>query len=217
MRGPRRGLYYLQPPAGEDPVECAGELGVAVPDQEAEGADPVAEVHEQVTGLLSGPGVVRVGYHTEDVHVPGGHFHDEQHVQTLEEDRVHVEEVAGEQSVRLSAQGRLPLGVDVPRGRSAPAGGQDPPHGRFADAVSEPAQFTVDSAVPQAGFSRASRAGSGDGRERLARRAAGIVPAARAASPPGRLELLRQAAAVIMSGTDGGTFGSDRTAALRVC
>ena len=65
--------------------------------------------------------------------------------------------VAGEQSARLGAQERPPVGVDVPRGRSAPAGGQDPPHGRFADAVSEPAQFTVDSAVPHAGFSRASR------------------------------------------------------------
>jgi len=59
--------------------------------------------------------------------------------------------------------------------------------------------------------------GSGDGRERLARRAAGTVSAARAASPPGRLALLRQAVAVIVSGTCGGTFGSDRTAALRVC
>ncbi len=77
-----------------------------------------------------------------------------------------VEEVAGEQSVRLGAQERSPVGVDVPRGRSALAGGQDPPHGRFADAVSEPAQFTVDSAVlpspwtlrySHAGFSRASR------------------------------------------------------------
>jgi len=76
-RGSAAGLYYLQALAGEDPVECAGELGVAVPDQEAEGADPVAEVHEQVTGLLSGPGAVRVGCHDEDVQVPGGHFHDE--------------------------------------------------------------------------------------------------------------------------------------------
>ncbi len=77
-----------------------------------------------------------------------------------------VEEVAGEQSARLGAQERSPVGVDVPRGRSALAGGQDPPHGRFADAVSEPAQFTVDPAVlpspwtlrySHAGFSRASR------------------------------------------------------------
>ena len=77
--------------------------------------------------------------------------------------------------------------------------------------------------LAQAGHHRLAKTGqptgldSGDGRERLAWRAAGIVPAGRAASPPGRLALLRQAAAVIMSGTDGGTFGSDRTAALRVC
>jgi hypothetical protein len=32
----------------------------------------------------------------EDVHVPGGHFHDEQHVEAAEKDRVNVEEVAGQ-------------------------------------------------------------------------------------------------------------------------
>ena len=36
---------------------------------------------------------------------------------------------------------------DVPRGRPAPPGAQDPPHGRFADLVAEPAQFAVHSAV----------------------------------------------------------------------
>ncbi len=37
---PRRGLDRLHALAGENPVEDTGELGVAVPDQEAEGADP---------------------------------------------------------------------------------------------------------------------------------------------------------------------------------
>jgi len=69
-RRPRRGLDRLHALAGEDRVEDTGELGVAVPDQEAEGADPVAQVHEQVTGLLSGPGAVRVSGHAQDVHPP---------------------------------------------------------------------------------------------------------------------------------------------------
>jgi hypothetical protein len=37
-----------------------------------------------------------VGGDAEDVDVPGGHFHDEQHVQAAEEDRVDVEGVAGQ-------------------------------------------------------------------------------------------------------------------------
>src|SRR5437773_12407377 len=51
---PRRGLGYLHALVGEDLIEGAGELGVAVPDEEAEGAGPVAEVDEQVAGLLGG-------------------------------------------------------------------------------------------------------------------------------------------------------------------
>jgi hypothetical protein len=43
---PRRSLYYSHALAGEDPVECAGDLGIAIPDEEMEGADPVAEIHE---------------------------------------------------------------------------------------------------------------------------------------------------------------------------
>src|SRR5215475_3165815 len=58
---PWRSLHYLHTLTSEDPVEGAGEFGVAVPDEEAERADPVAEVHEQVAGLLGGPGAIRAG------------------------------------------------------------------------------------------------------------------------------------------------------------
>ncbi len=102
-RGPRRGLHHLQVLAGEDFVEDASEFGVAVADQETEGADPVAESHEQAAGLLGGPRAVRVCGHAEDVHVPGGRLHDEQHVQALEEHGVDVEEIAGQQASRPSA------------------------------------------------------------------------------------------------------------------
>jgi len=37
---------------GEDGIESSGELGVPVADQKAEGADPVAEVHQEVAGGL---------------------------------------------------------------------------------------------------------------------------------------------------------------------
>src|ERR1035441_5061764 len=51
----------------------------------------------------------------------------------FEEDRVHGEEVAGQQSLHLSAQERPPGGAGVPRCRSGPPCAQDPPHGRLAD------------------------------------------------------------------------------------
>jgi hypothetical protein len=55
LRGPRRDLGYLHALAGENRVENGGELGVAVPDQEAEAVDPVTEIRGQVAGLLGGP------------------------------------------------------------------------------------------------------------------------------------------------------------------
>jgi len=56
----------------------------------------VAEIHDQVTGLLIGPRAVRVGGHAEDMYPPGLHLHYEQHVQALEENRVHMKEIAGQ-------------------------------------------------------------------------------------------------------------------------
>ena len=145
---PRRALYYPHALGSEDAVERTRELGVAVPDEEAERANPVFEVHEQVAGLLGGPGTVRVGGHAQDVHVPGRHFHHEQHIQACQQNRVHMEEIAGQEPVCLSTQERAPGRVRFPRGRSAPPGAQDPPHGRLADVVTEPAHLAVHPAVP---------------------------------------------------------------------
>src|SRR5689334_20474814 len=76
-RRPRRDLHCLQALAGEDLVEGRREPGVAIPDQEAEGPGSVAHVHDQVAGLLSGPGAIGLDRDAEDVHVPGGHLHNE--------------------------------------------------------------------------------------------------------------------------------------------
>src|ERR1019366_8201240 len=140
---PRRGLCYPDALGGEDLVEGAGEPGVAVPDEEAERAGPVAEVHEQVAGLLGGPGAVRVASNAQDVDVPGPYLHDEQYVQAPEEDRVYVEEVAGQLPVCLCAQDRPPGGVQTAGCRPVAPGAQDPPHGRLADLVPEPGQLAV--------------------------------------------------------------------------
>jgi hypothetical protein len=58
-RCPRRNLDGLHALAGEDSIEGAGEPGIPVAEQKAEGADPVTESHDQVAGLLGGPRAVR--------------------------------------------------------------------------------------------------------------------------------------------------------------
>ena len=85
--------------------------------------DPAAEVHDEVAGLLGGPCAIRVGGHAEDVHAPGRYLHNEQHVQACEEDRVHVEEVAGQQAVGLGAEERPPGGLQM---AGSLAGGDGP-------------------------------------------------------------------------------------------
>jgi hypothetical protein len=66
--------------------------------------------------------------HAEDVHAPVRDLDDEQYVQAFEEDRVHVEEIAGQQAVGLGAEEGPPGGIDVARGWPS-SGAQDPPHG----------------------------------------------------------------------------------------
>ena len=58
-RRPRSGMR-MSPPANAT-VEGSGELAVSVADQEFEPVGVVAEVHEQVAGLLGDPGPGRVG------------------------------------------------------------------------------------------------------------------------------------------------------------
>src|SRR2546429_6332829 len=67
----------------------------------------------------------------------GSYLHGEQDVQPFKEDRVNVEEVAGQQAVDLGAEERPPAGVRVGWGWSEPTGAKDPPHGRFDDLVSQ--------------------------------------------------------------------------------
>ncbi|GAA2371513.1 hypothetical protein GCM10010246_77340 [Streptomyces cuspidosporus] len=65
------------------------------------------EVHEQVTGELSDPCARRAGGDTQDMNAPSLDLHDEENVETLEEDGLHVHEVAGEQRVGLHRTRRI--------------------------------------------------------------------------------------------------------------
>jgi hypothetical protein len=52
LRRPDRRLDHPRAVPGEDAVECRGELAVPVTDQELEPAGTLAEVDEEVAGLL---------------------------------------------------------------------------------------------------------------------------------------------------------------------
>ena len=54
---------------GQDGVERGCELPRAIADEEPESGDIVAEIHEEVAGLLGRPGPVGVRCHAQDVQV----------------------------------------------------------------------------------------------------------------------------------------------------
>jgi hypothetical protein len=95
-RGPGRNLDHVDVFGGEYGIEGSGELGVPVTDQEAERGDPFAQIHQEVTGSLSGPGRGRMSGHAEDVDPAGAYFHDEQDVESAQGDGVEGEEIGGQ-------------------------------------------------------------------------------------------------------------------------
>ena len=70
----------------------------------------VVEVHEQVAGLLGQPGAGGVGGDAEDVYAAGGVLDDEEDVQPAQGDGVEMEQVAGQDRVRLRSQEFGPRG-----------------------------------------------------------------------------------------------------------
>jgi hypothetical protein len=55
-RTARWNLHGVDPDAGEDGVERGGELACSVADEELERGDTIVEVHQQIAGVLGGPG-----------------------------------------------------------------------------------------------------------------------------------------------------------------
>jgi hypothetical protein len=141
----RRDLDYGDGFAGEDCVENGGEFGVAVADEVSELVGAVADLPQQVSGLLGGPGGGGVGGDAEDVDSAGADLHDEQRVEPLQRDRVQVEEVCGQKSAGLEFEEGTPLTARPvpPRWRSNTDAAQNPADGGGADAVPEATQFAV--------------------------------------------------------------------------
>ncbi len=99
---------------------------------ELEGADLIAQVHQQVAGLLGSPCTGGMGGDARQAHAPGVVLDEEQDIQAAQEHRVDVEEVRRHDGVSLGGQERAP-------GRAAPVGcgvdsgvAEDLPDGRTA-------------------------------------------------------------------------------------
>src|SRR2546421_4379163 len=98
-----RDLDHLDAVGFEDVVEAGGVLAVAVTDEEPERVGPLAQVHDDIPGLLDHPLRGGVSGYAEQVDPPGGHLHHHQHVQPSQQNRVQVEEVDGQQTLGLAA------------------------------------------------------------------------------------------------------------------
>jgi hypothetical protein len=107
----------------------------------------LAQVHDQVAGLLGGPRRGRVRGDAEDMHPAAGDLHDEQDIQPAQRDGVEVEEVGGQQPRRLSSQEPAPARVHLARCRPDSAGGEDTADRAGTHSMTEPDQLSLDSSM----------------------------------------------------------------------
>jgi hypothetical protein len=92
------------PGVSESGVKCGGEVGAAVADHELDPAGLVADVLDQVAGLLGGPFPGGVQGDPEDADAPGGVLDGGQDVGQGAAGQVGREEIAGQDRVGLGAQ-----------------------------------------------------------------------------------------------------------------
>src|SRR5215218_2203970 len=94
---------HLDPFRPEDLVERAAELGVAIMDEKPERL-LIVEIHGEVARLLGDPTSVRVRAARDVLDPPGRERDEEENVDSLQEDGLDGEEVAGERARRLRSQ-----------------------------------------------------------------------------------------------------------------
>jgi hypothetical protein len=87
--------------ARQERIEGERELRVAIVDQEPHLRVAVVELHQQVARLLEHPSGVRVAGAGEVLDAPAADRDQDEHIQTLEPDRVDGEEIAGEDRLAM--------------------------------------------------------------------------------------------------------------------
>src|ERR1019366_624809 len=120
-------------------------------DHERDSLRLLAEVHEQVAGLLGGPFPGGVQGDAEDADAPGRVLEHGQDVSPGAAGQAGREEVAGQDRLGLGAQELHQAGTGPPRRGAGAVGLEDLPDGRRRDVDSQAGQFPVDPAVAPVG------------------------------------------------------------------
>ena len=121
-------------------------------DEEAERADPIAQIHGQVAGGLGDPLPRRMSGRPQDVDPAGLYFDHEQH-RTGGVGRSCRGGRSRRPAVRRPGlrRKRQPGGVCLPGCRATAVGAQDAPHGRLAEPIAQTDEFVMYSAIPPPG------------------------------------------------------------------
>jgi hypothetical protein len=142
-------LDHLDAFRGEHLVEAGGELRVAVSDQEPERPSVLGEIACEVAGNLGDEGAGRMIGDPEDVDYAALELDDEHHIELGETDRVHDEEVGGQDAARLTGEELLP-GRSTARSMSETVASKDPADRACRDADPEPVKLTLNAGTSPA-------------------------------------------------------------------
>ena len=111
---------------------------------------PLAEIHQEIAGLLGGPGPGWMRGNAQDMDPPGPDLHNEQHVHAPEHDGVDMQEIAGKDSRCLRGQKLTPGRRSPPRRRSKTGRGHDPADRPLPQPAPKAEQFALDAPVSPA-------------------------------------------------------------------
>jgi hypothetical protein len=101
------------------------------------------ESHHHVPRLLCDPRSRRVSGDDSEVDAPRGQLDEEEHVESLQRDRLDGQKIVGDDLARLPAQELAPAELAAPRCRLDPATAQDPPDRARRDPDPEPDQLAM--------------------------------------------------------------------------
>jgi len=144
LRRPDRRTEHLPSLTTEHVVERTSELGVVIAKQKPDRHTPIVQVHRGIPRLLSDPRRVRMRRHSGCDDPPGAQLDEEQHVEGLEPDRLHREQVAGHDPFGLRPKKLRPAGSAAAWRRAQAVSSQQRPGRRGTHPNAELAQLPAD-------------------------------------------------------------------------